>query len=418
MAENIYASGGDLEIKYVLKVGDVIAPIGSLPFILRYYNPNDETKYVEASFDGTTYKNIKPKSDHYIIAIKNVDLEPGRMFCWERIDNASANFTDGKRKDSSRYDVGKIVKVFLGTQNLNTQTNFLQGVWFDYESLFVNVLPLVGIANVIYFIPSGNNSNLYLYSQGAWRLVGTTSISLADFCTKAEINSLLSNYVLKVAGAGLITDLERLRLTNAIDVTDLNVTLLDYVKANEGQRLITSEEAAKLYNAVTNSSLEKQLAWYVPKVTGERMINEDDINKIENAIDLSTLDTALAKMVETDTKEVPLVDKDYTNIVLYASDEGEERSKQVKISIPSLLKEIQTTIVYPTYKTLEGIQNGSNNQFKYRGTLIQETAELYIDALIYPVNIGFTFEDDTIVITGAPIPKAEDIMRLKAIYLT
>ena len=74
--------------------------------------------------------------------------------------------------------------------------------------------------------------------------------------------------------------------------------------------------------------------------------------------------------------------------------------------------------VYPTYRSLVGHQNGSNTQFKYSGTLIQETAELYIGGLLYPVNIGFVFEGDTILLTGAPIPIAEDVIRLKAIYLT
>lgn len=139
-----------------------------------------------------------------------------------------------------------------------------------------------------------------------------------------------------------------------------------------------------------------------------------------NSTDLST---EIGKTVEKDTKEVPLIAETYNNVVLYARNEGEEGVEepvQVKVSLPALISEIKQDIsfVYPTYKTLEGIQNGSNAQFKYRGTLIQETAELYIGGLLYPVNIGFAFEGDTIVITGAPIPTAEDVMRLKAIYLT
>ena len=158
-------------------------------------------------------------------------------------------------------------------------------------------------------------------------------------------------------------------------------------------------------------------------------INGVELGELDNTLDYlgiqpkgtyissTDLSTEIGKMIEKDTKEVPLIAETYNNVVLYARDEG-VNAKQVKISLPTLLSEIKTTTVYPTYKTLEGIQNGSNAQFKYRGTLIQETAELYIGGLLYPVNIGFAFEGDTIVITGAPVPKAEDIMRLKAIYLT
>ena len=166
-----------------------------------------------------------------------------------------------------------------------------------------------------------------------------------------------------------------------------------------------------------------------PKINGVELKEADNTLaelKLQPAgtyISDTDLSTAIGKMIEKDTKETPLIAEAYNNVVLYARNEGEEGVEepgQVKVSLPALISEIKQDIsfVYPTYKTLEGIQNGSNSQFKYRGTLIQETAELYIGGLIYPVNIGFTFEGDTIIITGAPIPTSEDIMRLKAIYLT
>jgi len=161
-----------------------------------------------------------------------------------------------------------------------------------------------------------------------------------------------------------------------------------------------------------------------PKINGVELKGADntlaelDIQPAGSYIDAKALSDAVATTVLKDTKDLPLVEKEYDNIVLYTRDE--EGEKQVKVSLPALISEIKQDIsfVYPTYKTLEGIQDGSNSQFKYRGTLIEETAELYIGGLLYPVNIGFAFEGDTIVITGAPIPTAEDVMRLKAIYLT
>lgn len=166
----------------------------------------------------------------------------------------------------------------------------------------------------------------------------------------------------------------------------------------------------------TLSAIEIGLSYPNNKfLTGELQRVEDSAN--------AALTAAIGNMMAKDTKKIPIIANKYPNVVLYARNEGEEGVEepvQVKVSLPALISEIKQDIsfVYPTYKTLEGIQNGSNAQFKYRGTLIQETAELYIGGLLYPVNIGFTFEGDTIVITGAPVPKAEDIMRLKAIYLT
>ena len=149
----------------------------------------------------------------------------------------------------------------------------------------------------------------------------------------------------------------------------------------------------------------------------------DELQRVEASAN-TALTRAVGNMVEKDTKEVPLIAETYNNVVLYARNEGEEGVEepvQVKVSLPALISEINQNIsfVYPTYRSLVGTQNGSNTQFKYSGTLIQETAELYIGGFLYPVNIGFTFEgEDTILITGAPIPTAEDVMRLKAIYLT
>ena len=148
----------------------------------------------------------------------------------------------------------------------------------------------------------------------------------------------------------------------------------------------------------------------------------DELQRVEASAN-TALTTEIGKMVEKNTKELPLIAKRYNNVVLYARNEGEEGVEepvQVKVSLPALISEINQNIsfVYPTYRSLE-VVHGSNIKFKYRGTLIPETAELYIGGLLYPANIGFTFEGvDTILITGAPIPTSEDIMRLKAIYLT
>lgn len=186
---------------------------------------------------------------------------------------------------------------------------------------------------------------------------------------------------------------------------------------------ITPEDKERLLTVVTTQELATALGGKVDTSPGGRLITTQEINKLSGAVDDVALEDAMASRVTLETKEVVLIATEYKNIVLYARDEGEEgvaEPRQVKVSLPDLINEIKEGVnyTYPTYRTLEGVQNGTNAQFKYRGTLVAESAELYIGALTYPVNIGFAFEGDTIVITGAPIPKAEDIMRLKAIYLT
>lgn len=211
----------------------------------------------------------------------------------------------------------------------------------------------------------------------------------------------------------IFTAQDRAKLDAAATSQQLTAGLATKVTAIPGGRLITEAEGITLGDAATKNDLQG----YVKAVDGERMISTEEATAIGNAINSTQLTDAVETRVKLDTKDIELVEGVYADVVLYARNEG-ENAKQIKISLPKLLSEIKTTTVYPTYKTLEGIQDGANSQFKFRGTLIQGSAELYIGALIYPVNIGFVFEGDSIVITGAPIPKADDIMRLKAIYLT
>jgi len=170
----------------------------------------------------------------------------------------------------------------------------------------------------------------------------------------------------------------------------------------------------------TKDYFTQELGKKISSSVGYGLISDAEKIKINESINSVVLNEAINTRVESDTSETVAVSGDFENIVLYARHEGDENNtpKQVKVSIDALLAGVRQSTIYPTYKTLEGVQDGSNSQFKYRGTLIEETAELYIGGLIYPVNIGFAFEGDTIVITGAPVPKSEDIMRLKAIYLT
>lgn len=236
--------------------------------------------------------------------------------------------------------------------------------------------------------------------------VNTFTTKITDLTTKV---TNLEN----AQSESIFTAEDRTKLDAAVTSQQLEDGLGTKVTAVPGRRMITEAEGFTLGDAATKDDLQG----YVKAVDGRRMITTEEATAIGNAINSTQLTNAVDTRVKLDTKDIELVEDAYENVVLYARDEG-VNAKQVKISLPTLLSEIKTTTVYPTYKTLEGIQNGSNSQFKYRGTLIQETAELYIGALIYPVNIGFVFEGDTIVITGAPIPKADDIMRLKAIYLT
>lgn len=201
MIENRFSTEGDILIKYTLKINGVTPTIGSVPFTLRYYNPLDEKKYYEASYDGTDYINITPENDYYIIAIDNVELLPGRMFCWEKIMVDSDYHKDGKKTESSRYDIGEILKVFTSDININEQVNFSQGVWFNYPSKYKLSLPTVGEYNVVYFIPNSTTSDLYMYIENSWCHLGNTNIDLSNY--SLIDTSFLEEYNISNLGANV-----------------------------------------------------------------------------------------------------------------------------------------------------------------------------------------------------------------------
>lgn len=195
MNENIFVSGGDFKIKYELRNADnSLAPIGSKPFSLKYFNPEDPSIFLIASYDGNNYVNIVPKVDYYSICLPSPQFNCGRLFCEEIISEIDTDFLSGLRKIASTYDVGEIVRYVDNNSVLNVQTNFATGVWIDLNWRFVSVLPSLGELKTLYFVPNGNNSDFYIYADESWNKVGTTSIDMSNYYTKAEISSFLDGY--------------------------------------------------------------------------------------------------------------------------------------------------------------------------------------------------------------------------------
>lgn len=284
MNNNIFSTEGDLIIKYTLKIDGEIPVIGSVPFILRYYNPLDEKKYYEASYDGSKYTNITPKEDYYIIAIDNINLLPGRMFCWERIMHESIYFEDGKRTESSRYDIGEIVRIMPLNINLNEQINFSQGIYISYPSRYVSSLPLVGESNIIYFTPhiNTNTSDLFIYADGQWNNIGNTSIDFSEYYTKNQTNILLSYYVEKEANKRLITESEAMKISNSVEKNELEKYSLK--ETNDLSDIILEYDFDSSYIKVYNESESQENKIQVLKIIMGQTARDLDgeINGINN----------------------------------------------------------------------------------------------------------------------------------------
>ena len=350
-------------------------------------------------------------SEHYIGSLFT-DEEWGKDANWQK---GSYNKVD---KESGKELIPTLLLQKLnGMVNIKTigadliltpsgELSAVAGGSSDYSSL--SNKPSIGGIEL-----TGNKSLATLGIQPAGAYITQTSLTntLTSYPTKTESNNF---YVAKEEGKRLITEEEASSIEEAVTSTTLSVALGEKVDKEEGGRLITDVEVNKLASAVTPQELSDGLATKVTAEPNQRLITDQEATKLGLAVISDNLEPYSLKDtgVLEEITEIPIEEEQYIKLF------DEEEDKEKKISITNLILGVSNS-VYPTYRSLVGTQNGSNTQFKYPGTLIRETAELYIGGFLYPLNIGFTFEGvDTILITGAPTPTSEDIMRLKAIYLT
>lgn len=100
----------------------------------------------------------------------------------------------------------------LNNKNYATQQYVIEQIngieHFHRET--VEALPLKGKENIIYLVPKkGNNGDVYeeyIWVDGEYEFIGTTSPDLSIFYTKEESNALLSKKVDSIEGKGLSTN--------------------------------------------------------------------------------------------------------------------------------------------------------------------------------------------------------------------
>ena len=312
------------------------------------------------------------------------------------------------------------------------EINYFYGPWESKEEALTNIPQLARIKGLTVGIIEDSEIVEYWFKNGVELVLKLVDPKLVYTTNEIQqiINDLENTYVRKEIGKVLIPStsldkLNKLPTKESIDNT--------YVAKEVGKSLIADSKIAKLDSlpssvysqAETNQVLKgldtkinTKLDTKVDKVTGSRLLTDLEANTIAEAVTFGDLEPYSLKDTEELEEIIEVSKEEKQYIKFFDEEEGIEK----KITLANIILSASNP-VYPTYRSLEGNQSGTNTQFKYRGTLIPETAELYIGGLLYPVNIGFTFgegegEDKTILITGAPVPTSEDIMRLKAIYLT
>ena len=117
------------------------------------------------------------------------------------------------------------------------------GLGFDTE--VVESLPASGRPQVIYLVPNQSDGyDEYVYSNGAWVQIGTTTTDLSDYYTKSQTDSLLNGK------QNVISDLADIRSGASLGATALQSIPSEYVTEDEMSSAIATAVEGK-QNALT-----------------------------------------------------------------------------------------------------------------------------------------------------------------------
>ena len=177
----------------------------------------------------------------------------------------------------------------------------------------VEVLPETAKENVIYMVLRGGGTgqdvyNEYMYIDGAWEIIGDTSVDLTDYAKKEDIlvKSVSSDFTVTEAGqltlkADAAPEIDGSNISNIAisNVTGLQTTLDSKVAAEEGKSLISETLITKVENLAEIKSVSSEFAL----TDGELSVNAiaaDKITGLPAALtDIETLKGAQSSYVKS-----------------------------------------------------------------------------------------------------------------------
>lgn len=160
----------------------------------------------------------------------------------------------------------------------------LSGAGFDVE--IVEELPEIGDAHTIYFLNAGGSTgdvyDEYMYINGAWERLGTTSVDLSDYATIANVDASLANYAtIANVDSSLANYATKNDISTFIDAGDL----VPYATiANVDSSLALKANAADLASYATIANVDSSLALKQDKLTAGTNITIDPDTNVISAV--------------------------------------------------------------------------------------------------------------------------------------
>ena len=177
----------------------------------------------------------------------------------------------------------------------------------------VEALPETANENVIYMVLRGGGTgqdvyNEYMYINGAWEIIGDTSVDLTDYAKKEDIlvKSVSSDFTVTEAGqltlnAGATPEINGSKISNIAisNVVGLQDALNSKVAAEEGKSLISETLITKVENLAEIKSVSSEFTL----TNGELSVNAiaaDKITGLPDALtDIATLKGAQSSYVKS-----------------------------------------------------------------------------------------------------------------------
>lgn len=177
----------------------------------------------------------------------------------------------------------------------------------------VEALPENANENVIYMVPRGGGTgqdvyNEYMYINGAWEIIGDTSVDLTDYAKKEDIlvKSVSSDFIVTEAGqltlnAAAAPEINGSNITNIAisNVVDLQDALNSKVTSEDGKSLVSDTLIAKLGNLAEIKSVSDEFTL----TNGELSVNAIAAAKITDLpaalADIETLKGAQSSYVKS-----------------------------------------------------------------------------------------------------------------------
>lgn len=177
----------------------------------------------------------------------------------------------------------------------------------------VEALPENANENVIYMVPRGSGTgqdvyNEYMYINGAWEIIGDTSVDLTGYAKTEDIlvKSVSSDFTVTEDGqltfkAGAAPEIDGSKISNIAisNVTGLQAALNSKVAAEEGKSLISETLITKVENLAEIKSVSTEFTL----TNGELSVNAiaaDKITDLPAALaDVATLKAAQSSYVKS-----------------------------------------------------------------------------------------------------------------------